>query len=169
MIGDTLPKALGAACLVLGIMVGVQTLRLLSAQADLASEQRDHATAMASAQAKARQTESELRADNDRLQSEAATLKADHEKAVDSLVDAVRTGQRRLSVAAVCPSASGGSAATPGGRGPQTARAELDTAASERILRIGGDGDQAIIERNTCVEAYEKVRARLNQARQAQE
>ncbi|EPM0510227.1 TPA: lysis protein [Pseudomonas putida] len=51
---------------------------------------------------------------------------------------AVAAGQRRLSVLAKCP----GSATA--GVGHAEARAELDPAAAERIVRIANDGDDAI-------------------------
>lgn len=57
----------------------------------------------------------------------------------------VATGKRRLSVlAASCPA---GSAATTG-VGHAEARAELDSAAAERIVRIANDGDDAIRQLN---------------------
>lgn len=57
----------------------------------------------------------------------------------------VATGNRRLSVlAASCPA---GSAAT-AGVGHAEARAELDPAAAERIVRITNDGDDAIRQLN---------------------
>lgn len=54
----------------------------------------------------------------------------------------VATGQRRLSVlAATCAPAGSSTAA---GVGHAEARAELDPAAAERIVRIANDGDDAI-------------------------
>lgn len=54
----------------------------------------------------------------------------------------VATGQRRLSVlAATCTPAG---PATAAGVGHAEARAELDPAAAERIVRIANDGDDAI-------------------------
>ena len=54
----------------------------------------------------------------------------------------VATGQRRLSVLAA--SCTPGGSATAAGLGHAEARAELDPAAAERIVRIANDGDDAI-------------------------
>ena len=54
---------------------------------------------------------------------------------------AVATGQRRLSVAARCPVRAPSAAA---GLDDAAARAELDSAAAERIVAISNDGDDAI-------------------------
>lgn len=54
----------------------------------------------------------------------------------------VAAGQRRLSVLATSCSAAG--SATAAGLGHAEARAELDPAAAERIVRIANDGDDAI-------------------------
>lgn len=54
----------------------------------------------------------------------------------------VAAGQRRLSVLAASCSATG--SATAAGLGHAEARAELDPAAAERIVRIANDGDDAI-------------------------
>ena len=54
----------------------------------------------------------------------------------------VAAGQRRLSVLATSCSPAGSATAT--GLGHAEARAELDPAAAERIVRIANDGDDAI-------------------------
>ena len=54
----------------------------------------------------------------------------------------VAAGQRRLSVLATSCSPTG--SATAAGLGHAEARAELDPAAAERIVRIANDGDDAI-------------------------
>ncbi|WP_060545715.1 lysis system i-spanin subunit Rz [Pseudomonas sp. NBRC 111136] len=54
----------------------------------------------------------------------------------------VAAGQRRLSVLATSCSPTG--SATAAGLGHAKARAELDPAAAERIVRIANDGDDAI-------------------------
>lgn len=54
----------------------------------------------------------------------------------------VAAGQRRLSVLATSCTAAG--SATAAGLGHAEARAELDPAAAERIVRIANDGDDAI-------------------------
>lgn len=58
----------------------------------------------------------------------------------------VAAGQRRLSVLATSCTATG--SATAAGVGHAEARAELDPAAAERIVRIANDGDDAIRQLN---------------------
>lgn len=58
----------------------------------------------------------------------------------------VAAGQRRLSVLATSCAAAG--SATAAGLGHAEARAELDPAAAERIVRIANDGDDAIRQLN---------------------
>ena len=154
-------------------LLGVQTLRLSGAEVDVAREvaaheatKRNHALQLAMVLKAAKETETQLRADLDKQQADAAKEKEIAKSREDALVESVRSGERRLRIAAVCP--SGGSAglrapASGGGR-PSLSSAELDGPTSERILRIGFDGDQAIRERNACVAAYEAVRRRINDA-----
>ncbi|WP_338794088.1 lysis system i-spanin subunit Rz [Pseudomonas sp. AE27] len=59
---------------------------------------------------------------------------------------AVAAGKRRLSVLATSCTATG--SATAAGVGHAEARAELDPAAAERIVRIANDGDDAIRQLN---------------------
>lgn len=58
----------------------------------------------------------------------------------------VAAGQRRLSVLATSCTSTG--SATAAGVGHAEARAELDPAAAERIVRIANDGDDAIRQLN---------------------
>lgn len=62
------------------------------------------------------------------------------------LRSAVAAGKRRLSVLATSCTATG--SATAAGVGHAEARAELDPAAAERIVRIANDGDDAIRQLN---------------------
>lgn len=55
---------------------------------------------------------------------------------------AVAAGQRRLSIKATCPAVRAGTGAT--GVDHAEARADIDPAAGERIIRIANDGDDAI-------------------------
>lgn len=165
-----------AAVALLGGLLAAQTVRLAQAETALAQEQsahaetvKQHAVEFALAQTSARQTEAILRDDLDKLAAQAAKEKEDAKAREDALVERVRTGERRLSipVARCVPadgSASPGAAAAEGG-GAGQARAELDPATAERILRITRDGDEAIRERNLCVDAYELMRKRINEAR----
>lgn len=55
---------------------------------------------------------------------------------------AVAAGQRRLSIKATCPAVRGSTSAA--SLGNAEARADIDPAAGERIIRIANDGDDAI-------------------------
>lgn len=160
-----------AAVALLLALLGVQTVRLADAKAETAAEKTAHAEtkrayaqAMAAAISEARKRENQLRSDLDGLQATAAKEKADAKAREVALVESVRSGQRRLSVPAVCPDRHGTDLRAPAaaGGGSEVQRAELEPAAAERILSIGIDGDEAIRERNACVAAYEAVRLRLN-------
>jgi len=67
------------------------------------------------------------------------------------LVNAIRSGDKRLFVNVTTPS---GCAAS----GNTETRAELDRSTSEALVSITGDGDQAIIELNACIDQYTKMR-----------
>jgi flagellar biosynthesis GTPase FlhF len=164
--------ALWAVFTALLALCGWQETRVQRAAAALATEQAAHAKTkeleaekLAKAQQDARQTESGLRGELEAQQAKAAKEQEDAKSREDALVERVRTGNLRLSVAARCQAhqPGGGSAATAGGsERQQEARAELDPAAAERILAIGRDADRNTRERNACVDAYEAVRARIN-------
>lgn len=68
--------------------------------------------------------------------------------------DAIRSGALKLYVPTVSPSGE------PGGTGLKLkeTRAELDPAFAVRIFAITDDGDRAIRELNSCIDAYEAVR-----------
>jgi len=67
------------------------------------------------------------------------------------LIDAIHTGEQRLFVNVAT---SSGCAASSGGE----TRAELDRQTSEALVAITGDGDQAIVELNACIDQYNKMR-----------
>ncbi|RGE46121.1 hypothetical protein DZC30_04965 [Comamonas testosteroni] len=90
--------------------------------------------------------------------------KADAKHSIDALSADLRSGALRLSVRTTGqPPASGGSAAA----GPGQARAELDPATAEALVRITADGDNAIRDLNTCIDQYAEVR-RAQEAGHAQ-
>lgn len=158
--------AWAALCAALAVTSGIQTVRLSGEEAAHAETQRLHAEAMAKAVEEARSTENKLRGDLEQIQAAAAKEKEIAKSREDALVDAVRSGERRLRIAAVCPggAAAGVNSAAAGGGGAGVQVAELAPEAGERILRIGIDGDRYIRERNACVAAYEAVRQKLNAA-----
>lgn len=165
--------AVAAVVAVLLLLLGIQTARLSGAKADFQTEkaahattQKNHALALALAIKQARDTENDLRAELDRIQTEAAKEKEIAKSREDALVESIRSGERRLRIAAVCSGSSGtgNDPAAAGGSGAGVQTAELDGQASERVLGITIDGDRYIRERNACVAAYEAVRKRLNAA-----
>jgi len=134
-----------------------------------ADERTAQALAHANAAAEARKTEQSLRDDIDAVQGKYQLLEeeAEREKAEhDSIIADLRDGSRRLSIAVRnCSSTPGGTgSAASGGSGAGVSRAELEPETAGRILGIGRDGDRNTRERNACVEAYNKIRARLNSA-----
>lgn len=158
-----------AAVALVACGAGVQTVRLSGAEAALSAAEaahentlREFAEATAKALGEARRTESALRNDIERIQADAAKEMESAKAREDALVESVRTGNRRLSIRAVCPAGSGGDAAVAGGRGAQIQRAEIDPADGVALVGIARDGDQYIRERNACVAAYEAVRERIN-------
>lgn len=78
----------------------------------------------------------------------------------------VRTGAVRLSipiVSAHCAATAGADTPAGSASGPE-ARAELDPQAAIDLAAIASDGDDAIRQLNTCVDAYATVRLIYNQA-----
>jgi hypothetical protein len=76
--------------------------------------------------------------------------KRDAEIKVNQLRDDVAAGTVRLSVRASC------SASTTAG--DSEARAELDPKTADDLIAITADGDQAIIELNSCIDFYNNLR-----------
>lgn len=107
------------------------------------------------------QARQEIQADVERIESkmqEAAVEAADklHQEKQDAqtkinqLRANVASGALSLSVRAHCSA----STAT----GDQEARAELDPKAADDLISIAADGDQAIIELNSCIDFYNNLR-----------
>ena len=143
-------------------VAGLQTLRLSNLKTDYSNTLRMHAEAMEAAEAKARMTETILRTDMDEISARLAKENEDARLREDALVESVRAGSRRLSIAASCPASQGGdsTSASHGWTAPQ--RAELAPEVGVALIGIARDGDSAIRERNSCIEAYEAVRLRFN-------
>lgn len=165
--------AWAALVLVLGAALGFQTLQLESERKTLAElreevsqERLEHTQALLAAEATARDNENKLRGDLDAIQAAARKDNENAKAREDALVERIRTGERRLSIAARCPAGGGTKAgadpAAASGGGPEVSRAELDPAAGIALVGIARDGDRAIRERNACVAAYEAVRQRVN-------
>ncbi len=108
------------------------------------------------------QARQEIKAEVERIESsmrdEAATATAKLEKEkqdaqlkVNQLRADVAAGAVRLSVRASCPAGST--------EGDQQARAELDSKTADELISIAADGDQAIIELNSCIDFYNNLKA----------
>jgi hypothetical protein len=76
--------------------------------------------------------------------------KRDAQTKVDQLRADVAAGAVRLSVRASCSASTAA--------GDSEARAELDPKVADDLIAITADGDQAIIELNTCIDFYNKLR-----------
>lgn len=74
--------------------------------------------------------------------------KEDAQKKINQLRADVASGAQRLSIRASCSASATGSAAE--------ARAELDPKTADDLIAITADGDQAIIELNSCIDLYNK-------------
>ena len=77
------------------------------------------------------------------------------QQSIDGLAADLRSGALRLSVAT-----TGQQAGSPHGSAPGSAqaRAELDPAHAEALVRITADGDNAIRDLNTCIDQYGAVK-----------
>lgn len=90
---------------------------------------------------------------------------ADAKRASQTLLADLRTGALRLSVPA-SPAAAHvpGTGADSATAGPVQARTELDPSTGANLVAITDDGDGGIRDLNTCIEAYNAVRAQVNGA-----
>jgi len=76
--------------------------------------------------------------------------KRDAQTKVDQLRADVAAGAVRLSVRASCSASTAA--------GDSEARAELDPKTADDLIAIAADGDQAIIELNSCIDFYNNLR-----------
>ena len=74
--------------------------------------------------------------------------KEDAQKKINQLRADVASGAQRLSIRASCSATVAG--------GDSEARAELDPKTADDLIAITADGDQAIIELNSCIDLYNK-------------
>jgi hypothetical protein len=74
--------------------------------------------------------------------------KEDAQKKINQLRADVASGAQRLSIRASCAASVTG--------GDPEARAELDPKTADDLIAITADGDQAIIELNSCIDLYNK-------------
>jgi prophage endopeptidase len=74
--------------------------------------------------------------------------KLDAQQKINQLRADVASGAQRLSIRASCSATVAG--------GDSEARAELDPKTADDLIAITADGDQAIIELNSCIDLYNK-------------
>jgi prophage endopeptidase len=74
--------------------------------------------------------------------------KEDAQQKINQLRADVASGAQRLSIRASCSASAAG--------GDPEARAELDPKTADDLIAITADGDQAIIELNSCIDLYNK-------------
>jgi hypothetical protein len=74
--------------------------------------------------------------------------KEDAQHKINQLRADVATGAVRLSIRSSCSASVAA--------GDSEARAELDTKTADDLIAITADGDQAIIELNSCIDLYNK-------------
>jgi hypothetical protein len=168
---DRIPSTLWALlCAALIVGAGIQRSEASKARSERDAARAEYAGFAAQVAEATRMAETLAREKETQLQAQSQTLRdqltkeIQHAKNTQSrLVADIRSGAQRLSIAASCADAGQASAdpATPPGAGDQ-ARAELDPAAAEDLVAIVADGDNAILERNACIQQYNAVRAALN-------
>lgn len=97
------------------------------------------------------------------LLSNHSTAQTDAKTSIDRLASGLRNGSIRLSVRTE-PDPSPAASADRTASRPHETRAELNREDAEALLGLTFDGDAAIRDLNTCIDAYSAVRAIVNSA-----
>jgi len=87
----------------------------------------------------------------------------DAKRKIDRLNSDLATGTVRLSIPAKCPVSATSDTSVASGDSVQE-RAELDGAVAQSLVAITNDGDAGIRQLNACIDAYNQVRDKYNQA-----
>ena len=130
---------------------------LARAQTTLSDLQRETAQATTRASEFAREKEKMLLATTVALSDKLNKEKSRAQETQNRLVADIRSGTQRMSIAARCPAPAGqtgADTATVERAGPDATRAELDPEAAAAFVAIAADGDNAIRERNACIQQY---------------
>lgn len=109
-----------------------------------------HHQAYLEQQAEIERISEEMKIEADKQTTKLKKEKQDAEIKINQLRADAASGALRLSVRANC------AASTPGGNAE--ARAELDGQTAQDLIAITADGDQAIIELNSCIDLYNNLR-----------
>ena len=113
----------------------------------------EQATALATAEKVARETEQKWQATTAQLRTQYEKEKQDAESRINDLRTSVADGSVRLSVAT-----AGGQSGGNAGNGASKTRAELDRAVAGALVGIANDGDDAIRALNMCIDQYNAVK-----------
>lgn len=97
------------------------------------------------------------------LLSNHSTAQTDAKTSIDRLASGLRNGSIRLSVRTE-PDPSPAASADRPASSPHETRAELNREDAEALLGLTFDGDAAIRDLNTCIDAYSAVRVIVNSA-----
>lgn len=159
--GGVLVMALAMIVLALAAGLAGYALAKQHGDAELAQAQQTAKDAADAVAGKIRALEAARVADIDAIAIAHEKEMDDAKAQMDSLRAAVRAGAVRLSVpvkSAACPAAASGNPAAAGE--PAETRAELVPAAADALIGIAADGDAAVRDLNSCIDAYESIRNR---------
>ena len=111
----------------------------------------------------ARQTEQQHAQQINNFATKLAKAQSDAQTKFDTVGSGIRAGTIRLSI----PTSNGFGLQPPKGSTLATgdsnqARAYLDPATAESLVRIAKDGDDAIRQLNSCIDSYNEIRGQVN-------
>ncbi len=153
--------AFGAVILSVSVFAGIQTLRLANERQAHAETRLKFTDKLLQAEADARNREHQIAQEFEVIQQLEAERAKREKDNYERIISGLRNDTLRLSIPARCPAVeTGGGSSTPSASQP-TARAELDPAAAEFLVALAREGDEAISERNECIQRYNTIRKTL--------
>jgi flagellar capping protein FliD len=144
--------------LILGALCAVLTAYFYGHHAGFAQRDQEMQIEIAHKNEEARKVEQSLRDELQQTSTQLVNANDSINQKQSALDRAISAGRVRLP-AASCVQASP-SAAAPSGN--QQDGAESDRETLRLIAAIAADGDKAIVQLNSCIDAYNKVREQLN-------
>lgn len=158
------PYIAGAAVLVAAV-VGVYSAGYSRAadryKAEIAATAQRHAEAVAAAERRARTAEQAVADTNAEQDAKRHKVEADAKSRIDQLRADLRAANKRLSIPAKCPAIAGADPGAAGGPGAET-RAEILPGTADDLVRIAGECDAVVRERNALIDRYNTVRDAYN-------
>lgn len=133
------------AAAALGLVLALSRLDTVTTQRDTARGDAEISQARTESLRATLRLNRELLTDRDALDIQSSRELKNAQEEITGLRDAVRAGERRLSVAARCPGLRTAVSAGTASMDDASPRAELDPEAADRVLRITGDGDEGLI------------------------